>query len=73
MVIDFCFQGWVRGAEIDRVTVVATGERLLMSNVSDENMVANLESGEWTITLGDYLYSNKAAKIETYDFAEHKT
>jgi hypothetical protein len=67
--IGFCFQGYVRGAEVERVTVSETGESLDVSDFSAEEIIEKLQSGEWCISLGDFLYANrKDSEIEAHDF-----
>lgn len=67
--IDFSFSGWVQGASIQTVTVNETGESLDVSNMAPETLAARLESGEYSISLGDYLYeNNRKAEIEITDF-----
>jgi hypothetical protein len=66
--VDFCFQGWVRGAEIKEVTITETGNKLDVTDVDPQTLIANLDSGVWCISLGDYLYSNRKSEIEMHDF-----
>jgi hypothetical protein len=66
--IDLCFQGWLRGAEINNVTVTATGEYLDVSECNAEEITNKLAAGEWTIALGDHLYDSDDAEIEVFDF-----
>ncbi|KKL24986.1 hypothetical protein LCGC14_2409800, partial [marine sediment metagenome] len=49
--IDFCFQGWIRGARITLVIDVATGKDLDVRTVPDTEIVANLGNGTWAISL----------------------
>ena len=67
--IDFCFQGYVRGADVEKVTITETGESLDVSGFSAEEIVEKLRAGEWCISLGDFLYDNrKDSEIELHDF-----
>ena len=71
--IDFCFQGWVRGAEINTATRPKSDgevETVDVSNMSGEELSAKLNEGELFISLGDHLYDNKEASIEIHDFEE---
>ena len=68
MNIDFCFQGWVRGAEVEEVTEVATGNKIQTSSLKPEAVIEGLEDGTYAIALGDYLYDNGRSEIEIHDF-----
>jgi len=65
--IKFCFQGWVRGAEIKNVTD-AEGELVDVSTMSPETLVQKLNNGELFISLADHLKDNIEEEIEIFDF-----
>ena len=67
--IDFCFSGWVRGAEIKEATD-AEGQTVDVSAMDGETLADKLQKGELLIALGDYLYDNKDSEIEITDFEE---
>ena len=67
--IGFCFSGYVNGANVTTVRVNKTGQTLDVSHRLTTEIVANLQSGRWSIVLGDFLYSNRDdAEIEFSDF-----
>jgi hypothetical protein len=68
--IDFAFGGWIRGADVTKVTVVDTGADLNVEEVSADELMTKLATGEWAISLGDYLYDSEDAEIEISDFEE---
>lgn len=68
--IDFNFSGWVRGADVTKVTVVETLTDLDVSDKSASEIIEQIRSGVWSISLGDYLYENKDSEIEVSDFEE---
>ena len=40
-----------------------------VTSLSEKEVAARLDSGEWTIALGDYLYdSSRKGEIELFDF-----
>lgn len=65
--INFCFQGWVRGATV-RVVTDSTGHLLDVAGMSSKKVAEKLNSGEWAISLGNYLYDNCKNEIEIFDF-----
>jgi hypothetical protein len=65
--IGFCFQGWIRGATVSHATN-RTGARVDVSSMTEDELCDKLESGELSISLGDYLSDNHKASIEMYDF-----
>lgn len=67
--IDFCFSGWVRGAEIETATD-CEGKKVDVSNMDSSVLASKLEKGELFISLGDYLYDNRENEIEIFDFEE---
>lgn len=67
--MDFCFQGWVRGAKITIATNIKS-EKIDVSKIDEEKLAKKLTDGELFISLGDYLYDNKEAEIEIFDFEE---
>lgn len=68
MKINFSFSGWIRDAEINEVTVTATGKKKDVTHILQEELVKNLRNGTWSIALGDYLYNSKEADIDLTDF-----
>lgn len=67
--ISFSFSGWVADATVDKVTVVETGEEIDVSDKSAAEVIARLNDGTWSISLGDHLYSGGETEIniENYD------
>jgi hypothetical protein len=69
--IDFCFQGFVRGAEVTTVTN-AEGEKVDVSKMTSVDLADGLDHGGLFLALGDYLYDNcKDVSIELFDFEEN--
>ena len=60
--VDFCFSGWVRGAEITQAGDTD------VSDMSSEELTEKLKKGELCISLGDYLYDNNDASEIEIDF-----
>lgn len=50
--IDLCFQGWLRGVDVTKVTD-ANGNPKDVSEVSAEDLVQMLTSGECFVSLAD--------------------
>jgi len=70
MKINFCFEGWINGANVETVTETATGKKIKVDSLPKETVIKKLESGEFSISLGDFLYKNNSnSSIEMYDFA----
>jgi hypothetical protein len=67
--IDFCFSGYVRGANVTEVTD-ANGKQVSVSDLDAKTLAKKLESGELFISLGDHLYENRKGEIELFDFDE---
>lgn len=71
--IDFCFQGWVRGAEVNTATRLKDDgeiEIVDVRNMPAQELVDKLNKYELCVSLGDHLYDNKDASIEIHDFEE---
>ena len=70
--MNLCFQGWLRGVEIRRVTETASGEYVDVSQLSAEEVEAKLSNGEWLVSLKDLLNTEIAdeEEIEIFDFAK---
>ncbi len=66
--IKFCFQGFVVGAKIETVTVTETGKPLDVHLLDDAVIAEKLNSGEWCISLADYLYCSRKNEIEMVEF-----
>jgi len=73
--IDFSFSGYINGARITKVTenlkrapyfrVIST------EGMTPKKLAASLNSGKYTISLGDFLYENSEdQEIEITDFQE---
>jgi hypothetical protein len=69
--VNFSFQGWINSADIKEVTVTETVNDLNVEGVPGDELVVKLNSGEWTIALGDHLYNNRKNEIEMFDFDIH--
>lgn len=65
--IDFCFQGWVRGAEITHATD-KTGARVDVQHMQPQELRNKLAKGELFISLADHLSDNHKAEIELTDY-----
>lgn len=66
--IDFCFQGWVRGAQVEKATD-KSGQEVDVSHLTSQELADKLTQGEIYISLGDYLYDNHKAEIEIHDYS----
>lgn len=65
--IDFCFSGWVRGAEITQATN-SEGQTVDVSQMPTTELVQKLEAGELTVSLGDHLYASRKNEVEMFDW-----
>lgn len=65
--IDFCFSGWVRGANISKATDVE-GNTVDVSTMEAGELAMKLEHGKLFISLGDYLYESHKNEVELTDF-----
>lgn len=72
--INFCFSGWINGADIDEVTVFTDGmpETKDISQESAAEVVAKLRSGEYALSLADSLGSGRSQEVEIFDY-DHDT
>jgi len=68
--IDFCFSGWVRGAEVETATD-DKGKSVDVSKMDASELARKLSKGELFISLGDYLYDNHSNEIEMFDFEKN--
>lgn len=71
--IDFCFQGWVRGAEISTALDIATGNTIDVSEMSSEELVGKIKNGELAISFDDCLENSSNQEIELFDYEESTT
>lgn len=65
--LDFCFEGWVCGAEIKTATDTE-GNTVDVSNMSARSLADALNKGKLFIPLGNFLYNNSDANIEMSRF-----
>ncbi len=66
--IDFLFQGYVRGANIQHA-VNAQGVKVDVSQMDAPTLAEKLEWGQLFIALGDFLYDNNyTSEIELLNF-----
>lgn len=66
--ITFNFSGWVRDAQVDKVTETKSGKEIDVTHIVQDELVKKLRAGTWSISLGDYLYSNsKETEIDISD------
>ena len=74
MKIDFCFSGWVRGANIRWATPASGYENnvpIWVADMPPQELASKLQSGELHIALGDFLYeAHDDVEIELFDFKE---
>lgn len=68
--IDFCFSGFVQGADINECVNFA-GQPVDVSKMNPKELAAKLEKGELFISLGDHLYCSRKNEIEIFDFEDH--
>ena len=67
--IDFCFSGWVRGANIKSVTD-SQGNSVDVTGQTSEELVKKLRAGELFISLSDGLDDNKDSEVEIFDYED---
>ena len=72
MKINLCFQGWLRGAELEYVFNSDTGEQIELENVSVDVVVDRLTSGVWCMSLHDVLDNADDSEIELHDYEATK-
>lgn len=71
MRISFCFQGWVSGADIDKVTEVATGNEVSVSGKSVKELVDGLTNGKYALSLSESMDCCKQSECEIFDYEEY--
>jgi len=69
--INFCFQGWVRGAVV-REAANQHGEKVDVSKMSAKALVQKLKKGQLFVSLSDLLCEGVKEEIELSDFEENK-
>lgn len=68
--VDFCFSGFIRGANIQKASNVQ-GKEVDVSKMTGEELAKKLENGDLFISLGDYLYNNhQNSEVEISEFEE---
>lgn len=65
--LNFCFSGWVNGANVNKVNIVKTGDEIDVSGETAETIIKNLCEGVWSISLEDHLYRNSDVDISDYE------
>lgn len=65
--VDFCFQGYVLGASVDKATDV-NGKEVDVSKMNAKTLADKLEKGELFISLGDHLYEGRKNECKLHDF-----
>ena len=72
--INLCFQGWLQGIEVNQI--FATGELetpINVSNISSQQLVRQLQSGEWAISLKEALNTDcDDEEIEIFDYEDNE-
>ena len=68
--VSLCFQGYLRGVEIEQVFDV-DGESVDVSEVSSKEIADKLKSGEWSMSLHDALDNADSSEIQLHDFEEY--
>jgi hypothetical protein len=72
--IDFNFQGYVRGANVEIVYDVGSGEEVDVSKLTADEVASKLKAGMWTISLVDYLHEDvRHTEIEISDYEAHRS
>ena len=66
--ISFTFSGWVENAEIEKVTEVATGKDVDITQVDNETILKNFESGKWAIGFVDAYENSNKTDCDMTDF-----
>ncbi len=66
--IDFCFQGWVRGVEIETVTNVKDGFEVDVSRISAKTVALNLQKGVWALDFCQAYQNGNKVECELDDF-----
>ncbi len=70
--IDLCFQGWVRGADMETATDVNTMEEVDVSSMSATELIKKIDDGILCISLNDALDVSSKIEIEIFDIEESK-
>jgi hypothetical protein len=68
--INFCFQGWVRGAKVT-TAINAQGKTVDVSKLKSATLVKKLHKGELFILLADHLDDNTDVEIEIHDYDDY--
>jgi hypothetical protein len=68
--IDFCFQGWVRDAEIKRVLVVKTCKWLDTTGMKVEKLLKGLRSGKYALDFTEVYSDTSDTECEIFDYDE---
>ena len=68
--VSLCFQGYLRGVEVEHVFDV-NGEPVDVSEVSSKELTEKLKSGEWSMSLHDALDNADDSEIQLHDFEEY--
>jgi hypothetical protein len=68
--IDLCFQGWLRGVEVQSVMNVKTDEIINTAGMSGKELADKLNDPDsgWAISFGDALDNANKEEIELSDF-----
>lgn len=68
--IKLCFSGWIRGLYIDRVYDTHMGREIdIPDSIDKSEIIDNLNSGRWTISLSASLLAPSKSDVEMFDFA----
>lgn len=78
--IDFNFQGYIRGADVEAVYEIISGREVDVRNKSAKDVVAKLNDGTWSLALVDFLPGNfesqhvdiADSEIELHDYEAHR-
>jgi len=66
--ISFNFQGWVTGAKVTQMLEVATFKIVDVSNKTDKEKVEMLKTGDYTISLSDYVSNFGESDVQISEF-----
>jgi len=66
--ISFCFSGWVNGANVSVVMDVASGQEVDVTDLTVNEVVERLLSGEWALSLWDGMNNCDSSEAELFDY-----
>ena len=66
--VDFNFQGYIKGALVEELYHLPTGDTVDVTGKTSEEVADLLQDGKHSSALGDHLYESDDSEIELSDF-----